>query len=222
MLYNCYMRKLFFILLSIFFFTQAAFANIMPRYTTSVNYYGIGILRVSNLTKIYEEQNENSDIVQKIYWDNGKNFKTLDGTPPESTFIAYIPASNYAFLAVEDENDKWVLVCYNQKTGKTGWVKKDETSNEFYTWADFINTLGRKNGIYAFKDIPQEERVLYSTAQDDAQIVDKWEIAKHISPWYINGNWLMVKIIDYDNTQKTGYIKWRTDEGKLLIFVDLK
>jgi hypothetical protein len=216
------MRKLFFILLSVFFLTQTAFANIMPRYTTSVNYYGIGILRVSNLTKIYEKQDENSDIIQKIYWDNGKNFKTSDGTKPEDTFIAYIPTSNYAFLSVEDENENWVLVYYNQKTGKTGWVKKDAAINEFYTWADFINTYGRKNGIYAFKDTPREERVLYGTAQEDAQIVDNWEIAKHINPWYINGNWVMVKVLDYDNAQKTGYLKWRTNEGKLLIFVDLK
>lgn len=216
------MRKLFFTLLSIFFLTQAVFADVMPRYTTSVNHYGIGILRVSNLTKIYEKQDENSDIIQKIYWDNGKNFKTSDGTRPENTFIAYIPTSNYAFLSVEDENDKWVLVYYDQKTGKTGWVKKAEANNEFYTWADFINTYGRKNGIYAFKDIPREERVLYSTAQEDGQVVDSWEIAKNITPWYLNGNWLMVKLIDYDNTQKTGYLKWRTDEGRLLIFVDLK
>ncbi len=216
------MKRLFLILFSIFFLTQAGFANVMPRYTTSINHWGMGILRVSNLTKIYEQQDENSDIIQKIYWDNGKNFKALDSTRPEDIFIAYLPASNYAFLSVEDENEKWVLVCYNQKTGQTGWVKKADTSNEFYTWADFINICGRKNGIYVFKDIKEEDRVLYSTPQEDGQIVDNWKIAKHISPWYINGNWVMVKITDYDNTQKTGYLKWRTNEGRLLIFVDLK
>ena len=79
--------------------------------------------------------------------------------------------------------------------------------------------FGKKHGLYLLDD---SNKNLYSKAEDGAQVVDSFKYAKYIEPWFVNGNFLMVKIIDYDNKQKTGYIRWRTDDGKLLVFVKFR
>lgn len=196
-------------------------ADVQPRYSTSVKHFGIGVVQLSNLTKIYEGRDDSSEIIQKIYWDNHENYKTYDGTPASSTFIVYVPRNNKAFLSVEDEDDEWYYVCYNQYDELYGWIKKGNDV-KYYTWFDFIDILGRKNGLYVFNDIKPEYKVLYAGPEDDAQIVNDWQYPKSIKPWRVNGNWAMVKLIDFDGSQKTGYLKWRNEDGTLNAFVKFK
>ena len=85
------MRKLVLLLSLILFSCTCTLASILPRYTTSVNTWGMGALRLTNLTVIYEEPDENSDVIQKIYWDNLKNYNTLDDTTENDAFVAYVP-----------------------------------------------------------------------------------------------------------------------------------
>ena len=82
-------------------------------------------------------------------------------------------------------------------------------------------SYGKKHGIYVFKDVKKDQRVLYAASYEGAQIVDSFEMAKFITPWFVSGNCVMVKLIHWDNTQKTGFLRWRDLNGKLWLFVDL-
>ncbi len=215
----------FFVLASSFL---QAFADYIPQSPDSIKHYGIGVVRINKVINIYQEKDENSEIVQKIYWDNYKNYNNLLKIPEYKTFVVFYPKADYAFLSVEDddtveneeeESTNWYLVCYDQENKLYGWVKEGESA-KFYSWKDFIMFFGRKNGIILFDN--GEEKKLYAKPDENSQVVDEWKYAKYIEPWFISGNWLMVKVTDYDNKQKTGYIRWRTEDGKLLLFVKFR
>ena len=38
----------------------------------------------------------------------------------------------------------------------------------------------------------------------------------------IRGNWALVTVVDIDRTPKTGYIRWRSDDGVKYLFPDIK
>ena len=38
----------------------------------------------------------------------------------------------------------------------------------------------------------------------------------------IRGNWALVSVFDLDKTPKTGYVRWRSDNGVRYFFPDIK
>ena len=38
----------------------------------------------------------------------------------------------------------------------------------------------------------------------------------------IKGNWALVSVLDMDKTPKTGYVRWRSDDGVRYFFPDIK
>lgn len=214
------MKKIL-IFLILLIFQPFAFATFAPKSTKAVNHWGIGVLRIANEITIYEQRNEKSPVVQKIYWDNLGNYKTAQKISQQNTFLAFVPEKNFAFLTVEDEDDAWVQICYNQKNLKYGWIKKDSNS-KFLSWKDFILKYGKKYGLAPFEDAYKGNKKLYAKPSEASQIVDSWDFSKFILPWYVNGNWLMVKLYDYDDAQKTGYMKWRDETGNIFVFPKLK
>ncbi|MBE7706808.1 MAG: hypothetical protein E7Z91_06170 [Cyanobacteria bacterium SIG30] len=213
------MKKFLIILSLIIFSSLSAKADYIPISINSIQHYGIGVMRLNRIVNIYKDKDENSEIIQKIYWDNAQNFNNKLKKSEEKTFVAFFPKNDFAFLSVEDEQEDWYLVCFDQENKSFGWVKQGESA-KFYTWQDFIMKFGQKKGIYYFEEI--KDKFLYAKPDENSQIVDEWKYAKFIQPWYINGNWMIVKVLDYDNNQKTGYMRWRTDDGKLLIFAKLR
>ena len=74
------MKKFLFLVLIMFIFCtlNVARAEFMPAYTNSINHYGIGAAKITNLATIYEEPNLNSKVIQRIYWNDAGNFLTED------------------------------------------------------------------------------------------------------------------------------------------------
>ena len=48
----------------------------------------------------------------------------------------------------------------------------------------------------------------------------KWN--KKINLTAIKGNWALVSVYDIDKTPKTGYLRWRSDEGVIYAFPNIK
>lgn len=204
-----------------------AHADFVPQYAGTVQNWGIGGVFVDKEISLYELRNTNSKLVAKIKW-NEKGDVVCRGKCADSgnIFVEFIPSKNYALLAAEDvfdnedgANGVWAQVYYGGNN--KAWLKLDE-NNKFISWQDFLTIYGKKHGFYLFKDIKKEERKLYARPQDDTRTVDSWESAKLITPWFVKGNWIMVKVLNFDNVQKTGWFKWRTSEGTLRGFVDLR
>ena len=136
-------RTFFFILIFYALSVQRTAADFMPTYTNSINHYGIGAAKITNFVTIYEKPDLNSKIVQKIYWNNIGNLLFDDKKETENisdVFLIYLPKDNVVFLSVEDENDDWIRVCYNQKNKLFGWIKKENknSSAKFYSYQDLL------------------------------------------------------------------------------------
>lgn len=215
-------KKALLFLLILFNF-QCAHADFVPQYMNSVAYWGIGGVFVGKEISIYEGNNENSKLIQKVVWNEKGEISCRGRCEDENLFVFWAPSKGYAILSVADidEEGKWAKVCYEQKKGTMAWIKLND-DNKFITWHEYISIYGKKHGYYLFKDINKDERKLYAQPDDDAKTVDSWEYAKNITPWFIKGNWVMAKVLNLDNTQKTGWLKWRTVDGQLRGFVDLR
>ena len=95
-------------------------------------------------------------------------------------------------------------------------------NSKFIPWKDFLLQYGKKYGIILFTDEFIGDKKLYAQGDETSKVVDNFDYPKHIMPWFVNGNWLLVKLYDYDDEQKTGYIRWRNDDGSLRVFIKAK
>lgn len=218
------MKKIILLFISLFLtFNLAKATDITPQYTNSVGFWGIGLAKMGKDITIYQDQDENSRIVEVLKWDEAGNLyhKSISRYSIGQVFVAFLAQNNLAFMSMDDEDELWIKVCYDQKFQKFGWVKKEE-GHEAYFWKDFFNTYAKQNGLYVFRDVKPEYRQLYSKPEDEAQTVDKFEYAKYITPYLMKGNWMLVKVLNYDNTKKTGWIKWRDENGRLFAFVHFR
>lgn len=216
--YNFGMKRIILILLFLLF-AQPVFADFVPQYSKTITVWGIGGVFVGQDYLIFDAPADGAKLLQRTIWDEKGNVTCKGDCVDEALFTLFVPSKNSVILSAVDENDGWAQVCYSQKSGKLGWIRL-EGDNKFIPWPQYFIKYGKPHGIYMFKDIPKDENKLYSQPEDGAKSVDSWEYAKQITPWYIKGNWIMVKILNFDNTQKTGWLKWRTSDGMLRGFVD--
>ncbi len=141
---------------------------------------------------------------------------------PSDIFILYSPKENMVFLSVEDEDDDWINVCFDQKNLKFGWVKKENGKHgaKFYSYKDLFFEFGKKHGIYTFRNLPADFKTLHSSPSIESNVVDEFDYPKFITPWLIQGNWMLVKVVTMDNETKTGWFHWRSDNGRLYGFIN--
>ena len=68
------------------------------------------------------------------------------------------------------------------------------------------------------KNIDYHQRGIYSGAYDGSQKLGGFTLIKNIRLNKISGNWALVTVVDFDNKLKIGYIRWREDDGQIIIF----
>ena len=178
-----------------------------------------GVYQVGHSIIIYSEPDEKSDIKQKIVWNSEnvipQNFELTD------IFTVYIQNKDFALMSVTDETEDWIEVIYDNKTGAKGWIKKDDPY-KFNTWVNFYSMYGRKYGLKILKGAPENIYNLYGTPEDSAKKISTINKPKLINLNFVRGNWMLVTVVDADMTPKTGFIRWRGDDGIKYLFPDLK
>ena len=117
--------------------------------------------------------------------------------------------------------DDWVEIVYDKSTGKTGWIKKDDPY-KFMTWINFYNIYGKKYGLNLLKSAPETCKDMKSSPEDMAKTISTMNYPQKINLNVIRGNWALVSVMDLDRTPKTGYIRWRSDDGVRYFFPDVK
>lgn len=196
-------------------------ADVIPTYSNNLMDNSFGLYQASKLIVLHEKPSENSKIVQTISWTEDKIMP--ENLSPNDIFAIYVSSKNLALLEVVDEDEDWVCVVYNRKSHKSAWMKKDDPY-KFMTWVNFYNSYGKKYGLYFLKDSkpPKSRQELYSAPEETAQVVSHLNRPEFIKLNVIRGNWALVTVVDLDRQPKTGYIRWRSDDGSKLLFPAIK
>lgn len=208
------MKKL--LLIICMMFMLPVFADVMPFYVNSIPKDAIGMYQTGENITIYSEPETNSKAIKKV------EFSYKPETMPDGMFAVLLNEKKLGFLYVSDiGDDGWVEVIYDRHTGARGWVLTEDKF-QFLPWLSFYNMYGRKYGLRLFKDTPDEIEVLRAKSEETSQNVDKLNYVKQIKLTAIRGNWALVSVFDIDKTPKTGYLRWRSDEGVIYAFPNIK
>ena len=196
--------------------TLPVFADTMPFYMNSIPRGTIGLYQTDESVTLYSEPETNSNVIKKM------EFTYKPETMPDSVFALLINEKKLGFLYVSDiGDDGWVQVIYDKHTGAKGWVLTSDRM-QFLPWLNFYNLYGRKYGLRLLKDTPDEIEVLHAKSEDDSQTISKLNYIKQIKLTAMRGNWALVSVFDLDKVPKTGYLKWRSSEGVIYAFPNIK
>ena len=205
-----------FLLVLCMMFMLPVFADVMPFYVNTIPKDAIGMYQTGDNITIYSEPEANSKAIKSF------NFSYKAETMPDGIFALLLNEKKLGFLYVSDiGDDGWVEVIYDKYTGARGWVLTEDRF-QFLPWLSFYNMYGRKYGLRLFKDTPDEIEVLRSKSEETSQNVAKLNYVKQIKLTAVRGNWALVSVFDIDKTPKTGYMRWRSDEGVIYAFPNIK
>ncbi len=193
--------------------------NVVPQYVSIEQTNTLGLYQAPSEIVLYKEPSETSNIVHSISWLGGKIFP--ESVKAQDLFAVLIPSKNLGLLTVTDETEDWVQVIYNNSTGAKGWIKKDDPYR-FMSWIMFYNMYGKKYGLNLLKEAPAEAKDLHTSTEDKSQIVATINMPQKINVTAIRGNWALVSVFDIDRTPKTGYVRWRSDNGVKYYFPAIK
>ena len=197
-------------------FMLPVFADVMPFYVNSIPKDAIGMYQTGENITILSEPEANSKTIKTF------EFSYKPETMPDGMFAVLLNEKKLGFLYVSDiGDDGWVEVIYDRHTGARGWVLTEDRF-QFLPWLTFYNMYGRKYGLRLFKDTPDEIEVLHAKSEDLSQNIGKLNFVKQIKLTAIRGNWALVSVFDIDKTPKTGYLRWRSNEGIIYAFPNIK
>lgn len=209
-----------FIAFSFLSISLSAFGKDVVPVRPSINQvHSIGLYQVGDDVRIYKEPNEDSQILYRVRWNNNEFFPENIGF--EKFFVVFLEDRALALVAVTDYADDWVEIIYDNTTGKTGWIKMDDPY-KFMTWINFYNTYGKKYGLTLLKGAPETCKDIKASTEDLAKTISTINQPKKINLNIIRGNWALVSVMDLDKTPKTGYIRWRSEDGIRYFFPALR
>lgn len=196
----------------------------VPTSSKSIRHYGIGLLKMEKDFDAYVAPSEKSKKLKHFTLpvENTKSAIIRDSRNVYNPYIVNMPSKNEFYTAIaEYPENGWAQIYINQNGNQLGWVEIEDDSN-FLTWKEFVFQFGRENGIKLMSDVPKSHFKLYSKDSEDAQVVDEFTYPEHIALRIIRGNWALVTVVDSGSVYKTGWFKWRNDDGKLNIFPKMK
>ena len=208
---------IFVMMFGIFQFVQAK--DIIPIRPNINQVQSVGLYQVGDDVVIYKEPHENSHILYRVRWNKDEFFPEEIGF--EKFFVLFLEKKNLALVAVNDYIDGWVEIIYDNTTGKTGWIKIDDPY-KFMTWINFYNVYGKKYGLTLLKSSPEFCKDIKASMEDGAKTISTINHPQKINLSIIRGNWALVSVMDLDRTPKTGYVRWRSDEGVRYFFPAIK
>lgn len=188
-------------------------AGYMPYYSNSIPKDALGLFQATEDLKILDAPNETANEKVFLKWD----YKNM----PEGVFAAFVPEKELSFLYVTDVGDEFVEVIYDKEKNLRGWVKLEDRFL-FNSWMSFYNLYGRKYGLKLMKDLPKDYQVLRAAPEDESQVVSRLNYPQKIKLTALRGNWALVSVLDMDKTPKTGFLKWRSADGDIYAFPEIK
>lgn len=200
-------------------FGEVMAKDIMPIRPNIVSVRTVGLYQVSRDVTIYKEPHDDSMILYRVRWNDDEFFPENIGA--ERFFTVLLPQKELALVEVVDVTDDWIEIVYNNATGETGWIKKDDPY-KFMTWINFYNSYGKKYGLRLLKSAPESSKEIKSAPESDAKTLSTINMPQKINLSVIRGNWALISVLDLDRIPKTGYVRWRSDDGVRYYFPEVK
>jgi len=205
-----------FLVIFVMLISLPVFADTMPFYMNSIPNQTLGLYQTGENLILMSHPEANSDVIKKI--ELSYNPETM----PDNMFAVLLNEKRLGFLYVSDIADEgWVQVIYDKQTNAKGWVQAQDRM-QFLPWLNFYNLYGRKYGLRLLKDTPEDIEVLHAKPEELSQTISKFNYVKQIKLTVLRGNWALVSVFDIDKTPKTGYMRWRSDDGKIYAFPNIK
>lgn len=205
-----------FLIILMMFLAMPVMADTMPFYVNSIPKGMLGLYQTDKELTLYSHPDANSNVIKKF------EFSYDPETMPDRVFALLINEKNLGFMYVSDIGDEgWVQLVYDKRTGAKGWALVADRM-QFLPWLNFYNLYGRKYGLRLLKDAPEDIEVLRAKSEDNSQTVSKLNYIKQIKLTVMRGNWALVSVVDLDKVPKTGYLRWRGDDGTIYAFPNIK
>lgn len=204
------------LIIFIMFVSLPVFADTMPFYIDSIPKGTLGLYQIDKALTLFSHPEANSEVIKTF------EFSYNPETMPDNMFALLLNEKQLGFLYVSDISEEgWVQVIYDKQTGAKGWVMTVDRM-QFQPWLNFYNLYGRKYGLRLLKDAPEDVEVLKAKPEELAQTISKFNYVKQIKLTVLRGNWALVSVFDIDKTPKTGYLRWRSDDGVIYAFPNIK
>ena len=214
------MKKIFLSILMVFVMTLVVFAKDIITVTPSMEgVRTVGLYQVKDDINVYKFPDEDAQILYRIRWNKEEFFPESIGA--DNFFALFITKKDLAYVNVVDIVDGWVEIVYDNSKGLTGWIKEDDPY-KFMTWTNFYNTYGKKYGLTMLKGAPSICKDLKGSPDDLSQTISTMNMPQKIHLNIIRGNFALVSVMDLDKTPKTGYVRWRSDNGVRYFFPAIK
>lgn len=211
--------------------------------------YGQGIYFAPYVVHFYDAPGFDANIIDTLRWQpegsSSSVYSVVRQAPisPRNHFVCFYPQLDIAMLSVVGENGNgWAEVIYNHATGQTAWVPLDKAISQhaafqnqqenavadavmprhfgkFQSWLEFMKLNAKVNGIYWLDGVDAYDRHLRSKPEDGADFIETTYL-KNIKVLHARGNWLLIEGKDFGNKRPIGWVRWRDEEGKLMIFTD--
>lgn len=213
--------------------------------------YGNGIFFAPYAFTLYSEPKSGAQPLGTIRWSHKTSGNNIEWVSPggdrhaiyaDHTFFCFYPLLDVAIMAVtSDTDDGWVEVVYDQASGKTGWVQtrlqpqtepavsqassKEPTTEPahfgvYQTWQEFMKLNAKAHGIYWLTGVKEYYRSIRSSDSDEAKLIPV-TIIRDLKVKHVRGNWLLVEVLDFERNTPIGWVRWRDDDGKLMVFPNL-
>lgn len=199
--------------------------------------YGIGVYFAPPTLTLYATPEDTQPPVDVIQWTpDSRSVQVFSHTrqqpvPASTLFLSYYPTLRMAAMAVVSDNGAgWAEVVADQRTGKTAWVKLREKLMpeadqgqwprhlaQFQPWLDFIKYNTVASGVYWLNGVSSYDRAPRMRPEDGSKFVEI-QIVRRLNVKFARGNWLLVEVMDLDRTTPIGWVRWRDDAGRLMVF----
>ena len=193
--------------------------DIIPVNTSMDGVRTVGLYQVKDDINIYKFPDEEAQILYRVRWNSEEFFPESIGA--NNFFSVFVAKKDLAYVNVVDIVDGWVEIVYDNSNGSTGWIKEDDPY-KFMTWTNFYTTYGKKYGLNILKGAPATCKDIKGSPDDLAQTISTINMPQKIHLNVIRGNFALVSVMDMDKTPKTGYIRWRGDNGVRYFFPSIK
>jgi hypothetical protein len=208
--------------------------------------YGNGIYFAPYDFTVYEQPDVSSALIGQFHWSrrtqtNAIQMTNASGNPQsvyaDHVFFCFYPELDVAMMAVtgDSEDGDWIEVIYDQSKKRTGWINLKRPSAEklemasaekpkhfgvYQTWQDFMKLNAKTSGIYWLSGVTEYQRSVRQSDADEAKFIPV-TVIRQLKVKHIRGNWLLVQVVDFERNTPIGWVRWRDEDGNLLVFPNI-